>query len=137
MLITLAQIMEAFPESIIKYFVYGGFELILDNKGNYCISLNDVMTPHNLKRKFISIVSRCYKIELYVSNKMNIEFQDKLIKQFNQALGTKFTRDEIQLIYIYLGNGRNRDMADKFVASNFDIEVLKELAHRKETQKYE
>lgn len=38
----LIKIMSAFPHSFIKYYVYGGFEMILDEKNVFCFSLEEM-----------------------------------------------------------------------------------------------
>lgn len=122
----LMKIMEAFPESVIKYFVYGGFELILDKKHIFYISLNNLQTSEELKRRFISSVSRCYKTEPYQIHKKNIEYQKAMMKLFNKALGTNFTEKEIRIIYTKLGNGCNKELAYKLIESGYDLGVLKD-----------
>ena len=112
----LIKIMSAFPHSFIKYFEYGGFEMILDEKNVFCFSLEEIESDIELKRRFISIVSRCY-----------IEYQQKYISAFNKALGTKFNIYELEDIYTYLGNGCNKPIAIKFIESGYDLNVLKQL----------
>ena len=123
----LIKIMSAFPHSFIKYFVYGGFEMTLDEQNVLCFSLEEIESDLELKRKFISVVSRCYKTQPYRTSKRNIQWQQKHISAFNKALGTKFNADEIAYIYTYLGNGRNKPIAIKFIKSGYDLNVLKQL----------
>ena len=123
----LIKIMSAFPHSFIKYYVNGGFEITLDEKNVLWFSLGEIESDIELKRRFISAVSRCYKTEPYRTSKRNIEWQQKHIFAFNEALGTKFNDDEIEYIYTYLGNGCNKPIAIKFIKSGYDIEILKQL----------
>lgn len=123
----LIKIMSAFPHSFIKYYVYGGFEMILDEKNVFCFSLGEIESDIELKRKFISVVSRCYKTEPYRNFKRNIIWQQKYISSLNKVLGTKFNADEIAYIYTYLGNGCNKPIAIKFIESGYDLNVLKQL----------
>ena len=127
----LIKIMSAFPHSFIKYYVYGGFEITLDEKNVFCFSLEEIESDIELKRRFISVVSRCYKTQPYRTFKRNIEYQQKYISAFNKALGTKFNADEIAYIYTYLGNGCNKPIAIKFVESGYDLNVLKRLIDEK------
>ena len=92
-----------------------------------CFSLEEIESDLELKRKFISVVSRCYKTQPYRTSKPNIQWQQKHISAFNKALGTKFNADEIAYIYTYLGNGRNKPIAIKFIESGYNIEILKQL----------
>jgi hypothetical protein len=123
----LIKIMSAFPHSFIKYFEYGGFEMILDEKNVFCFSLEEIESDIELKRRFISIVSRCYKTQPYRTFKSNIEYQQKYISAFNKALGTKFNIYELEDIYTYLGNGCNKPIAIKFIESGYDLNILKQL----------
>lgn len=106
---------------------YGGFEMTLDEQNVLCFSLEEIESDLELKRKFISVVSRCYKTQPYRTSKRNIQWQQKHISAFNKALGTKFNADEIAYIYTYLGNGRNKPIAIKFIKSGYDLNVLKQL----------
>nr|DAM89265.1 MAG TPA: hypothetical protein [Caudoviricetes sp.] len=123
----LIKIMSAFPHSFIKYYVYGGFEITLDEQNVLCFSLEEIESDLELKRRFISVVSRCYKTQPYRTSKRNIQWQQKHISAFNKALGTKFNADEIAYIYTYLGNGCNKPIAIKFIESGYNIEILKQL----------
>lgn len=123
----LIKIMSAFPHSFIKYYVNGGFEITLDQQNVLWFSLGEIESDIELKRRFISAVSRCYKTEPYRTSKRNIEWQQKHIFAFNEALGTKFNDDEIAYIYTYLGNGCNKPIAIKFIESGYDLNVLKQL----------
>ena len=123
----LIKIMSAFPHSFIKYYVNGGFEITLDQQNVLWFSLGEIESDIELKRRFISAVSRCYKTEPYRTSKRNIEWQQKHISAFNKTLGTKFNADEIAYIYTYLGNGCNKPFAIKFIESGYDLNVLKKL----------
>ncbi len=127
----LIKIMLAFPRSRIEYYVYGGFLIYLDEKNMLWFSLEKIESDIELKRRFISAVSRCYKTEPYITSKRNIEWQQKHISTFNKVLGTKFNADEIAYIYTYLGNGCNKPIAIKFIESGYDLNVLKRLIDEK------
>lgn len=123
----LIKIMSEFPHSFIKYFGYSGFEIMLDEKNVFCFSLEELENDIELKRRFISVVSRCYKTQPYRTFKRNIEWQQKYISAFNKTLGTKFNIYELDYIYTYLGNGCNKPIAIKFIESGYDLNVLKQL----------
>ena len=57
----LIKIMSAFPHSFIKYYVNGGFEITLDQQHALWFSLGEIESDIEMKRRFISAVSRCYK----------------------------------------------------------------------------
>ena len=109
----------------------GGFEITLDEKNVLWFSLGEIESALELKRRFISAISRCYKTEPYRTFKRNIEWQQKHISAFNKTLGTKFNIDEITYIYTYLGNGCNKPIAIKFIESGYDLNVLKRLIDEK------
>ena len=123
----LIKIMLAFPRSRIEYYVYGGFVIYLDEKNRFLFSLEEIESDIELKRRFISVVSRCYKTQPYRTFKRNIEYQQKYISAFNKALGTKFNIYELADIYTYLGNGCNKPIAIKFIESGYDLNILKQL----------
>jgi hypothetical protein len=123
--------MLAFPRSRIEYYVYGGFLIYLDEKNRLWFSLEKIESDIELKRRFISVVSRCYKSEPYRNSKRNIEWQQKHMVAFNKVLGTNFTEDDFEYIYTYLGNGCNKPIAIKFIESGYDLNVLKRLIDEK------
>lgn len=123
----LIKIMTAFPHSFIKYYVNGGFEIILDSKSNFFFSLENVDSDCELIRRLISTASRCYKSEPYEVEWRNKEYQTKLMMSFNKFLGTNFTEDDFEYIYTYLGNGCNKQIAIKFIKNKYDLNVLKHL----------
>ena len=123
----LIKIISAFPHSFSKYYVYGGFEITLDEKNVLWFSLGEIDSDLELKIRFISAISRCYKTEPYGTSKRNIEWQQKHMVAFNKVLGTNFTEDDFEYIYTYLGNGCNKPIAIKFIESGYDLNVLKQL----------
>lgn len=123
----LIKIMSAFPHSFIKYYGCSGFEIMFDEKNVFCFSLEELESDIELKRRFISVVSRCYKTQPYRTFKRNIEWQQKYISAFNKTLGTKFNIYELDYIYTYLGNGCNKSIAIKFIESGYELNVLKQL----------
>lgn len=127
----LIKIMLAFPRSRIEYYVYSGFEMFLDEKNVLWFSLGEIESDLELKRRFISAISRCYKTEPYRTFKRNIEWQQKHMVAFNKVLGTNFTEDDFEYIYTYLGNGCNKPIAIKFIESGYDLNVLKRLIDEK------
>lgn len=132
----LIKIMSAFPHSFIKYYVYGGFEITLDGQNVLWFSLEEIESDLELKRRFISAISRCYKTEPYRASKRNIEWQQKHMVAFNKVLGTNFTEDDFEYIYTYLGNGCNKPIAIKFIESGYDLNVLKQLVAERTRRKF-
>ena len=54
------------------------------------------------------------------------KLQDEHLDGINKLLDTKFTRDDMELIYTYLGNGIQHDLCLRFVASGYDLEIIRE-----------
>lgn len=60
------------------------------------------------------------------------KLQDEHLDGINKLLDTKFTRDDMELIYTYLGNGIQHDLCLRFVESGYDLEVLREDEKKQE-----
>lgn len=101
-------------------------ELILIPKTNLYLCLDDVESELDLKCKVIEYCSRdAYKTMPYSSPHSNKVYQNTVRKRMNTYLWTDFTREDMELIYTYLGNCVNHDLTIKFVESNYDMNVLK------------
>ena len=121
--IELKKLMNLFPKS----FVNANIELILVPRTNLYFLLSNVESPLDFKCKIIAWCSRaCCKTAPYSSTWRNLQYQESIRDKINCYLGTKF--DESQWMYIYtcLGNDVRRGLCEKFVQSNFDIEVIKQ-----------
>lgn len=101
-------------------FINHNYELILDAKHNFYFQLEDVTSWHDIERKLLSSLSR-------PSIKgVKPKRQERYRSLLNELLGTSFSRDDLELIYTHIGAGANRPLADKFVASRFDLSLLHE-----------
>ena len=101
-----------------KWFVNHNNELIIEPKNNIYFLLEDINNKLDLKCKVIAWLSR-------PSHKGISNYWQKRIRNiFNEYLGTNFSKDEIELIYCYLGNDCNREKTIKFINSNYDLNVL-------------
>ena len=49
---------------------------------------------------------------------------DYHLKGINAFLGTDFTKEDIGIIYTYLGNGVNRKKTLSFIYSGYNLDVL-------------
>lgn len=102
-------------------------ELILDNKTNMYFRIEKIETRFDLYGKIISACSRhACKTEPYRREYLNEEYQKGVRDKLNAFLKVNFTAEEWLLIYTYLGNGCNSNICDKFIESNFDIQVIKD-----------
>lgn len=109
-----------------KSFINCINELILIPKTNLYLLLDDVESELDLKCKVIEYCSRdAYKTMPYSSPQSNKAYQNNVRRHMNTYLGTDFTREDMELIYTYLGNRVNHDLTIKFVESNYDTNILK------------
>lgn len=116
------KIRAAFPAAFVNMYN----ELILIPKANTYIMLNQVRDERDFKAAVLEDCSRnAFKA---CSRKL----QDEHLDGINKLLDTKFTRDDMELIYTYLGNGIQHDLCLRFVASGYDLEVLREYEKKQE-----
>lgn len=101
-----------------KSFVNSYNELIFEPKNNLYFRLEDVESELDFKCKLFAWLSRP------ISKGLNPHWSRKVLKSFNWLLGTSFTKEEMRLIYIYLGNGVNKSLCVEFVKSNYDLSLL-------------
>jgi hypothetical protein len=116
------KIRAAFPAAFVNMYN----ELILIPKANTYIMLNQVRDEQDFKAAVLEDCSRnAFK---GCSGKLQGEHLDGI----NKLLDTKFTRDDMELIYTYLGNGIQHDLCLRFVASGYDLDVLREHEKKQE-----
>lgn len=106
--------LKVFPKS----FINKSEEIILEPKNNVYFRLEDVGNELDFQCKLLAWVSRP------ISKSLNKYWWPRVLKSFNEFLGTSFTRDEMLLIYDRLGNDVNRALSIKFIESNYDLELL-------------
>lgn len=110
------KIRAAFPAA----FVNMHNELILVPKANTYIMLNQVRDERDFKAAVLEDCSR------NAFKGCSRKLQDEHLDGINKLLDTKFTRDDMELIYTYLGNGIQHDLCLRFVASGYDLEIIRE-----------
>lgn len=116
------KIRAAFPAAFVNMYN----ELILIPKANMYIMLNQVRDERDFKAAVLEDCSR------NAFKGCSRKLQDEHLDGINKLLDTKFTRDDIELIYTYLGNGIQHDLCLRFVASGYDLEVLREYDKKQE-----
>ncbi|MEQ3307273.1 hypothetical protein AAA294_07230 [Fusobacterium varium] len=109
------QLMFLFPKSFINY----NCELILIPKINLYFNLKDINTKRDLDKKMIHWVTKdCFD---------NNKYWNKYIaEKFNKYFKREFTEKELELIYARLGKEVNRELTEKFLDSDLNLEVLRE-----------
>ena len=113
-------LMRYFPKS----YIDENKELILDENINF--SLDRINDKFDLCLKVVQYVSRfACKTQPYRNEWQNLMYRNKIRDAINKFLGTNFDEEEMLLIYTKLGNGCNERLASMFVATGFDIDLLK------------
>ncbi|OKP95075.1 hypothetical protein [Paenibacillus sp. P46E] len=110
----IAQALQVFPKS----FVNRSNEIILEPKNNVYFRLVDVRSELDFKCKMFAWVSRP------IAKSLNKYWALRVLRSFNELLGTNFTKDEMYEIYDQLGNDINRKLTVQFVESGYDMTLL-------------
>lgn len=114
-------LMTCFPGS----FINSHEELILDRRSNLYFRLENVETLEQLECKVIAWCSRAAcKTAPYRFDWRNEQYNQKIREGINDFLGVDFSTDDWAHIYTLLGNDCNRELCEKFVRSDFDMNVL-------------
>lgn len=89
-------------------------------------SLRDLTTQKQLIKKVLCKLSRgAFKSVFYDSNKKNEQVQKYILDALNLFLNTNFSKEDMQEIYTFFGNYTNLELLDKFIDSNYDMNLLK------------
>ena len=108
------QALHIFPKS----FINRNNEIILEPRNNVFFRLDDVQTELEFKCKMFAWISRP------IAKGLNKYWAPRVLKSFNELLGTNFTKDEMYEIYDRLGNDVNRKMTVRFIESGYDLSLL-------------
>ena len=112
--------------SFSQSFINGGLEFIAHKKANEYFRLEDCKCEFDVKCKVLEWLSRgAYKTEPFDSESKNEEFHEFMLNGINKYLGTKFSYDDMEIIYTYLGNRCNHERTVAFINSGYDMAVLK------------
>ena len=115
-------LMKAFPGS----FINRNGEFIAHPRSNTYFNLDNCGSILDVQCKILEWLSRsAYKTQCYVSEKSNKNFHSGMRHGINACLGTKFTEEDMDLIYEKLGNAVNHKLTIDFVNSGYDLNVLK------------
>ena len=118
----LLRLMNCFPQS----FITRHEEFIAHPEANEYFLLAKIEGDTELKYKTLEWLSRGACItEPFKSKKKNNEFNSFMLSGINMFLGTNFTKDDMVVVYTYLGNRCNRTLTEEFVASGYDMEILR------------
>lgn len=116
------ELLECFPDS----FINNKMEFISKEKSQCFFCLLNCENKRDVELNVVQFLSRGYKEGSYSKKHMLIKHQKYMVDGINSYIGTEYKYDgfEIKLIYKYLGNGINKELAKKFVDSRFDMNVL-------------
>lgn len=118
----LVKVLNAFPLAIVRRD-----DIIIYPKMNSCFLHNNIKSDLEFKCKILEYLSRpSFKGGRYKSSSRNIEIYDYHLNGINEVLGTNFTREQIEDIYVPIGNGIRRKLCIAFIESNYDFNLLKE-----------
>lgn len=125
------RIMNCFPGS----FINKNDEIIVDRLGNSYFSLRNVKDEIDVGVKMLSALSRdAYKSQPFRSERDNNMFHARIKSGLEEWFNRKFSYDDLETIYTYLGNGIRNDLAQRFITEgNLDTSwLLEEVRKSKE-----
>lgn len=106
--------LQVFPKS----FINNSNEIILEPRNNVYFRLDDVRTALEFKCKMFAWLSRP------IAKSLNRYWSPRVLRSFNQVLGTNFTKKEMHSIYDRLGNDVNRQLKIRFIESKYNMALL-------------
>lgn len=106
--------LHVFPKS----FINRSNELIFEPRNNVYFRLEDINTELDFKCKMFAWLSRP------IAKGLNKYWSPRVLKGFNELLGTDFTKEDMYTIYDRLGNDVNRGLTIRFIESNYDLTWL-------------
>lgn len=124
----LKEAQEALLSSFKRSFINDSNEFIAHKKTNQYFSLSDCYGSDDVDCKVLEWFSRpAHKSEPYIQKRSNDELHQFMLSGINLYFGTKFTEDDISIIYEKLGNGVNHELTLLFVRSAMSVEWLKNV----------
>lgn len=112
-------------------FCFGGSfvnqenEFIAHREASEYFRLEDCKTELSIKCKVLEWLSRAaFKTAPFETEKENEEFHEFMLNGINEFLGTEFTEDDIETIYIHIGNSINHQKTLEFIESGYNFSVL-------------
>lgn len=122
---------------VMKHFDYSFVnqcgELILSKKGNVYITASNCKTKEDVICKLLEWVSRpIAKGMPYSTEARNIEWRKSLLCGYNNYLKTNFTLNDMYWIYDKLGNAINHTLTLEFIASGYDLSLVRPRKKEKE-----
>lgn len=114
---------KAFPGG----FLNGQGEFVAHKKANEYFILADCETELDVKCKVLEWLSRgAYKTAPFRLAIDNTALHIFMLNGINDFLGSRFSVEDIEQIYTYLGNRANHEKTVRFIESGYDMAVLEE-----------
>ena len=115
------RLINCFPGS---KFIYND-EFIAHAYSNTYFIFRTCSNEEDVKCKLLEWFSRpAAKGIPYSQEWRNKKFRKFMLDGINQFLGTKFSFDDMYIIYQYLGNCCNHEKTIQFVKNNYDMKIL-------------
>lgn len=100
-------------------------EFLANEKSNAYFIIGNCQTKEDVDCKVLEWLSRyAYKATPYQSKSSNDNFHESMLKGINNYLDTDFDKEDIEIIYTYLGNCYNHEKTLEFVRSGFDMDIF-------------
>lgn len=112
------EVMQRLREAFPKAYINMQIEIIIYPARNSYFLLADVETELELKAKVLEWLSR------EACKSISRQSQKYHLVGINRFLATDFSRDEMELIYTYLGNRCNHAKTLDFIENGYDFRVL-------------
>ena len=116
------RLMNCFPRSFINQ--HG--EFIAHMEANEYLILHNCETVIDVQCKVLEWFSRAAHKTAPFSKRKTADFQKFMLNGINEYLVTSFSRDDMDIIYTYLGNAINHERTIRFIESGYNLEMLKE-----------
>lgn len=121
------ELLTAFPKSFFKTSQFHdgtvtSLEFIAHERANAYINLTKCKSRNDVAAKVLEGFSRdAYKTSPYRSNVANKKFHEFMLQGINIFLQTKFSADDMEIIYTHLGNGVSHKKTMAFIRSGMRV----------------
>lgn len=119
------KLFDSFPNAIINRHL----EFIADSnpRVNSYFSLHNCETETDVIAKLLEWLSRdAYKSKHFRVEKRNAQVHQYHLDGINRFCGTNFSREDMKLVYSWLGNGVDHEKTLAFIRSGYDMEMLRD-----------
>ena len=107
-------------------------ELVLSYKHNVFIQLNDVRNRKEFSLKLLVWLSQhTIHFEKISADVESRSFSGNVVRAIKYITGKEFSFSDYMLIHELIGCGLNKELANKFMEQDFDMEVLRRYREEK------